>query len=53
MRDMGKIFIYLMDGEKPVCFAKDDITNYMEPNATLKWIELEPDLSIGKVKEHY
>jgi hypothetical protein len=29
---MGKVFIYLMDGDKPVCYAKDDITNYLDPN---------------------
>jgi hypothetical protein len=27
-----------------------DFTN---PNPKLKWIELEPDLAIGEVKEHY
>ena len=50
---MGKVFIYLMDGEKQVCYAKDEISNYLEPNPSIKWIELEPDLSIGRVKEHY
>jgi hypothetical protein len=52
-KDMGKVFVYLMDGEKQVCFAKLDIAEFLEPNAVLKWVELEPDLSIGKVKEHY
>ena len=42
-----------MDGNNPVCFAKDDILNYTDPNPTLKWIELDPDLSVGKVKNHH
>ncbi len=51
--DIGKIFVYLMDGEKPICYAKDDIENFMDPNAKLRWYELTPDLSIGKVKEDH
>jgi len=38
-----------MDGESPVCFYKDHINNYLDPNAKYKWVSLSPDLSIGKV----
>jgi hypothetical protein len=38
---------------KRVCFWKGDIMEFVNPNPELKWIELEPDLAIGKVKEHY
>ena len=51
--DMGKVFIYLMDGEKPVSFAKMDIEEFMEPSPKMKWVEMIPDLSIGKVTEHH
>lgn len=47
---MGKMYVYLLDGEKPVCFWKDDIKNYKDPNPQFKWIEMINDLSIGKVK---
>lgn len=50
---MGKVYFYLMEGSKPICFAKDDIENWMDPNPKLKWLELSPDLSIGKVKEFH
>lgn len=40
-----------MDGDKPVCFAKDHVSNFLNPDAPLKWYELLPDLSLGKVKE--
>ena len=49
--DMGKVFIYLMDGERPVCFAKRNIHEFMDPNPKLQWIELTPDLAIGRVTE--
>lgn len=51
--DLGKVFIYLMEGEKPICFAKDDIENFLDPNAKIKWYELLPDTSIGKVKDYH
>lgn len=38
---------------KRVCFWKGDIMEFVNPNPELKWIDLEPDLAIGKVKEHY
>jgi hypothetical protein len=49
--DLGTVFIYLMDGDKHVCFARDHISNFIDPNAKLNWYELRPDLAIGKVKD--
>lgn len=48
---MGKVYFYLMDGDNAVCYAKDDIENFLDPNPDLRWIELTPDLSVGKVSE--
>ena len=48
---MGKVYFYLMDGDSPVCFASESIENFKNPNPKMKWIELQPDLSIGKVTE--
>ena len=45
------VFIYLMDGDKPICFFKDSVLNYTDPNAKTKWVAFEPDLAIGKVKD--
>ncbi len=39
-----------MDGDKPVCFFKDDISKYTEPNATMNWYPFLPDMSVKKVK---
>lgn len=48
---MGRVYFYLMDGEKPICYAKDEIRHCLDPNPKFKWFELTPDLSIGRVKE--
>ena len=40
-----------MDGDKPICFARDHITNFTDPNAKIRWFEMVPDLSLGKIKE--
>jgi hypothetical protein len=50
---MGKVYVYLIAGSKPVCFWKTDIEEFMDPNPNYKWIELNPDLSIGKVTESH
>jgi hypothetical protein len=42
-----------MDGTKPICFASEHVKNFKEPNPSIKWIELEPDMAIGKVKDHH
>lgn len=42
-----------MDGENAVCYAKEDIEAFMDPNPKIKWYELTPDLSVGKVKEFH
>lgn len=51
--DIGRVYIYLMDGKNPVSYAQKDISLFTDPNAKYHWVELQPDLSIGKVKEHY
>ena len=40
-----------MDGDNAICYAKDEIQNFLDPSPKLKWIELNPDLSMGKVDE--
>lgn len=38
-----------MSGDKPVCFFKTDISEFMDPDPKWKWFELIPDLALGKV----
>ena len=48
---MPDVFIYLMDGDVPVCFFRDKLTNYTDENAPTKWRPFECDLAVGKVKD--
>ncbi len=49
--DIGKVYFYLMSGDNPVCYFKEDIEKFMNPNPDWLWIELLPDLSLGKVTD--
>lgn len=58
LKDMGTLMIYVwqkmkIGKDKRVCFWKGDIMQFTDPNPKQKWINLEPDLAIGEVKEHY
>ena len=49
--DFDKVIVHLMDGDTPVCFFKDDIENYLDPNPAMQWHSFLPDLSVKKVKK--
>ena len=49
--DIGRVYIYLMDGDNAVCYIQEEIETFMDPNPQFRWYELQPDLSVGKVKE--
>lgn len=56
--DIGSVVIYLnrkftIGKDKRICFWKGQITEFMNPNPEIRWLEFEPDLAIGEVKEHY
>jgi hypothetical protein len=38
--DMGRVYIYLMDGKKPICFYKEHIKNFLDPNPKTRWLQL-------------
>jgi hypothetical protein len=50
---MGRVYLYLLYDGKPICYYRGEIEDFMEPNATYKWVEMTPDLSMGKVSESH
>mmetsp|Transcript_20973 Transcript_20973/g.32507 ORF Transcript_20973/g.32507 Transcript_20973/m.32507 type:complete len:176 (+) Transcript_20973:1400-1927(+) len=42
-----------MDGDKPVCFWKDSILDFLDPSMPMRWFEFEPDRGVGKVKQSH
>lgn len=49
--DFGTVFVLLMDDDKPICYYKESITNFMNPDPEYRWISLNPDLCCKKVKD--
>lgn len=49
--DIGRFYVYLMSGDKPICFYKAELDDFLNPNPTFKWIQLTPDTAIGKVTD--
>lgn len=49
--NIGKLFVYLMHDEHPVCYWKGSILDFINPNPTMKWYPFTNDLAVGKVKE--
>jgi len=45
--------IYLNYKHERICFLRLNIVDYTNLNPELVWLDFEPDLAIGKVKEHY
>ena len=48
---MEQIFIYLMDGDTPVCFWKGQCTDFLNPDPGYQWLPLTCDLSVGSVTD--
>lgn len=36
--DIGTIFVYLMDGKTPICYARFKALDFTDPNPKTKWI---------------
>jgi len=51
--DIGRVYVYLLHGDKPVCYYKAEIEEFLDPNPQWKWIEMTNDLAIGKVSESH
>jgi hypothetical protein len=47
--DIGRVYVYLMSGDKPICYYKADIEEFLNPNPKFKWIQLVNNLAIGKI----
>lgn len=53
IHDFPDVFVYLMDGDDPVCFKRFKPKDYRHPNPDMAWHQLQNDLSIGEVEHHY
>ena len=49
VENMERVYIYLMDDDKPICFWRGMVSDFTNPNAAVAWVPLINDLAIGKV----
>ena len=50
--DFGKVIVQLMDETgKPVSYFIDDVENYLDPQADLRWVQLRVDKSVGAIED--
>ena len=50
---MDKMFVYLMDGDYPICYWKGKVSDFTDPNPSYQWIILKNDKAVGKVSEDH
>lgn len=53
LEDMADVFVYLMDGDDPVCYYRCKASEFNKPNAELKWVPLINDLAVGSITKAY
>ena len=50
---MENIYVYLMDGNTPICYWKGKVKDFTNPDPKYQWLILKNDKAIGKVKEDH
>ena len=51
--ELDNVYVYLMEGNKPICFYKGECTDFENPDPTFQWFAFKNDLAIGSVKDSY
>jgi hypothetical protein len=42
-----------MSGKDCICYYSANVDQFLDPNPELKWLQLLPDLAVGKVKDSH
>lgn len=48
---IGEVFVYLMDGDDPICYWKGKSVEFFNPSPEFKWRPFTNDLSVNQVSE--
>ena len=52
--EMGKVLVYLMKGDYPICFWKGEASEFLDPNPVkYRWIVMKIDPAVGKVENDW
>jgi hypothetical protein len=50
---MENIFVYLMDGNYPICYWKGKVSDFKDPDPKYRWLILKNDKAVGKVNQDH
>ena len=51
---MDRIYVYLMNGDTPVCYWKGKVTEFLDPSpAKYRWLVMKNDKAVGEVENDY
>ena len=50
---MPDVWIYIMNGDKPICFYRGKPEDFTDPNPDMVWVPLVNDRSVGEITESY
>jgi hypothetical protein len=53
VEEMDKVFVYLMEGDSPICYWKGGVTEFTDPDPKFRWIHMKADKAVGTVKKDY
>lgn len=48
---LGDVFVYLMDGDKPVSYWTAPASEFMDPNPDYRWCVMIADRALGYLTE--
>ena len=53
LKAMDRIYIYLMQGDVPVCYWKGSVEEFADPDPKYRWLNMKNDKAVGKVDNDY
>ena len=53
VKSIQRAYVYLMDGDKAVCFHRLKVSDFTNPNPELEWLPMTNDLAVGKVSHDW
>lgn len=51
--NIGKVFVYLMDGDDPICYWKGGVLEFLNPSPEFRWLPFTNDLCVNEVTEQH
>ena len=51
LEEIDRVYIYLMEESKPICFWRGKATDFINRNPEFRWLPMNNDLAVGKIDE--